>query len=104
MRTQAADKPFEEDLEDGSGDQAVEETNDCIIGVPERADANLHEQNEEDRYQRAEKRSEPNWNDFFAERVAVMQFVREKKFKKRFWEQGAALTQIEDRLPHRQKR
>lgn len=34
MGTQTADQPLDEDLEDGGGDQAVEEANDAVVEVP----------------------------------------------------------------------
>lgn len=43
--SKAADEPFEEDLEDGSGDQGVEKADDCIVDVPEAADSDLADQN-----------------------------------------------------------
>lgn len=38
---QTTNKPLEEDLEDGSGDEGVEEANDGVVGVPEGTDADL---------------------------------------------------------------
>ena len=51
MWSQASDEPFEEDLEDGGCDEAVEKTDDTVVHIPEGADADLHDQNEEDGYQ-----------------------------------------------------
>lgn len=48
VRTQATDEPLEEDLEDGGGDEGVEDADDGIVGVPERADPDLHAEDHED--------------------------------------------------------
>lgn len=48
MRSEAANEPFDEDLEDGGGDEGVEQADDGVVGVPEGADADLHCEDDED--------------------------------------------------------
>jgi hypothetical protein len=66
VRTETTDQPFEENLEDGSGDERVEESDDCIVGIPERANADLADENDDDGDESAEKCSEPDGDDLFA--------------------------------------
>ena len=42
VRAEAADKAFDHDLEDGGGDEGVEQAEDGVVDVPEGADADLH--------------------------------------------------------------
>lgn len=49
MRSQATNEPFQEDLKDGSSDEAVEQAENSIVDIPEGANADLHEKEEEDR-------------------------------------------------------
>lgn len=48
MRAQAPDEPLDEDLEDGGGDEGVEQADDGVVDVPEGAHADLHDQEDED--------------------------------------------------------
>ena len=41
--SQTTDEPFQEDLENSSGNQTVQKTDNCIVGIPERAYADLHQ-------------------------------------------------------------
>ena len=46
VRSQTTNEPLDEDLEDGSGDERVQQTDSGVVDVPERAGTDLH--NEED--------------------------------------------------------
>ena len=72
MWSKATDEPFNEDLEDSSSNERVEKTNDGIVDVPKRADANLHAQNNEDWDQGAEHCGSPDRDDLVAERVGEL--------------------------------
>jgi len=89
VRTKAANKPFEEDLEDCSCDQGVEQTDDGIVDVPEGTcgvrisvvafegaceltDAKLHAEYYEDWDYGGEECSKPNGNDLVANRVCKL--------------------------------
>jgi hypothetical protein len=48
VRSEATDEPFDEDLEDGRPDHAVEKADDGVVCVPEGSDADLHAQDYED--------------------------------------------------------
>lgn len=48
MWAQAPDEPLDEDLEHGGGDEGVEQADDGVVDVPEGADADLHDQEDED--------------------------------------------------------
>jgi hypothetical protein len=86
MRTQATNEPFQEDLENGSGDYGVEQTNNlipsqlvfywarfgttyCIIQVPETTYSNLNDKEDRKRYQYRQKSSGPNGDDFLSKRI-----------------------------------
>ena len=69
VRTQTSNQPLQEDLEDGSRDERVEQANDRVVDVPETSNADLHDQEEEDRNQCCKERCSPYWHDLFAERV-----------------------------------
>lgn len=72
VRAQATDKPLDEDLEDGGGDEAVQKTQDAVVDVPKRADANLHAQDDEDGNDGGQEGGEPDGNDFLAHRVGEL--------------------------------
>jgi len=42
--TETTDKPLDEDLEDGCGDERVQEADGCVVDVPEAAGADLDNQ------------------------------------------------------------
>lgn len=46
--TQATNEPLEEDLEDGGGDERIKDTDNGIVGIPERTNADLHAEDHED--------------------------------------------------------
>lgn len=46
VRTQTANEPFEKDLKHSGRDQAVQQSDDGIVDVPEGAYADLHEQDD----------------------------------------------------------
>ena len=65
-------QPFEKDLEDGSGDEGVEEPDGSIIDVPEGADPDLHDQEDGDGDERGEECGGPDGNDLVAHRVGEL--------------------------------
>lgn len=69
MRAQAPDEPLDEDLEHGGGDEGVEQADDGVVDVPEGADADLHDQEDEDGDEGGEQRGRPDGDDFLAEGV-----------------------------------
>jgi hypothetical protein len=52
MRTQATDQAFEHDLENSGCDEGIQQAEDGIVDVSERANSDLHHQDEEDRNER----------------------------------------------------
>jgi hypothetical protein len=69
---QTTDEPLEEDLEDGGGDERVEQTNGGVVDVPEGADANLHDEEDDNGDDAGEERGEPDGDDFVAEGEAEL--------------------------------
>lgn len=69
---QAADEPLDEDLEDGSRDEGVEQTEDGVVEVPEGADTDLHQGEEQDRDATGQHSSQPDGDDFLAERIGEL--------------------------------
>lgn len=72
VRAKAANEPFAEDLEDGGGDERVQETEDAVVDVPEGADADLHHQDDRNGYDGGEERGQPDGDNLFAEGVAKL--------------------------------
>lgn len=56
-------------MEDCSCNEAVEKTNDGIVDVPEGADANLHDKNEDDGNEDGEESSQPDGDNLFTQWV-----------------------------------
>lgn len=54
MWSKTSNEPLQEYLEDSSSDEAVEQPDNSIVYIPERSDPDLHDENEEDRYQSCE--------------------------------------------------
>lgn len=67
--TEAANQALEEDLENGGGDEGVQETDDGVVDVPEAANANLHDQDNGNRDHRSQESGKPNRHDFVAKRI-----------------------------------
>ena len=72
MRPQTADQPFDKYLEDGGSDQGVEETDDGVVDIPERANADLHDEEDKDRHEGGEQRSGPDGDDLLAKGVGEL--------------------------------
>lgn len=72
VRAQATDEPLDEDLEHGGGDQGVEKADDAVVDVPEGADPDLHEQDEEDRDQGGHDGGGDNGDDLLAQGVCEL--------------------------------
>jgi hypothetical protein len=70
VRSQAADEPLDKDLEDGGADERVKETDNSVVDVPERSNADLHHKNDEDGDDAGEKGGEPDGDDLIAKRVS----------------------------------
>ena len=66
VRAEAADEAFDHDLEDGGGDEGVEQAEDGVVDVPEGADADLHEEDDDDGDEGGEQGCGPDWDDFSA--------------------------------------
>ena len=56
-------------MEDGGGDEGVEEPDDGVVDVPEGADADLHTQDDKDRDQGSHQRGGVDGDDILAERI-----------------------------------
>lgn len=69
MRSETTNKPFEENLEDGGADERVEKSNDCVVHIPERSNADLDNEEGGDGNERGEERGFPDRNNFIAERL-----------------------------------
>ena len=72
MRAQAADQPLDEDLENGGGDQRVQQAQDAVVDVPEGANADLHAQDDEDGDHGGQEGGQPDRDDFLAHRVGEL--------------------------------
>lgn len=72
MWTKTTDQPFEEDLEDGGGDEGIQEADDGVVDVPEGADPDLHDEEDGDGDKRGEECGGPDGNDFVAHRVGEL--------------------------------
>lgn len=64
--------PLDEDLEDSCTDESVQQAKNSVVDIPEGADAELHQQENEDGNQRSEQGSGPNWDDLVAGRIGVL--------------------------------
>jgi hypothetical protein len=72
MRAQATDKPFQEDLEDSGGYEGIQDPDNGVVDISETADADLADQNDDDRYQDAQHSRCPNGNDLVAQWVGEL--------------------------------
>ncbi len=70
--SKSSDQPLQEDLEDGCSDETVKKTNDRIVDIPETANSDLHDQEEEDRDQCGEKSCCPNRYYLLTQRVCEL--------------------------------
>ena len=66
MRAKAANEPFNEDLEDGGGNKRVEKADGGVIYVPEAADADLADEEDDNRDEDGEEGGSHYGNDFVA--------------------------------------
>ena len=48
VRAEAAYEALQHDLEDGGGDEGVEQAKNGVVDVPEGADADLHQEDDDD--------------------------------------------------------
>jgi hypothetical protein len=69
MGSKSANQPFQEYLEDGRGDEAVEQPDDGVVRVPEGANSDLADEDDDDGDEGAEHGRGPDGDDVFAERV-----------------------------------
>ena len=72
VRGQAADEPFEEDLDERGGDEGVQEADGGVAGVPEGADAGLHGQDGGDGEEGGEEHGGVEGDDGVAQRVGEL--------------------------------
>lgn len=72
MGTETSDKPFYEDLEYGSGDQGVEKADCGVVYVPETADADLADEEDDDGHEDGEHGCGPDGDDFVTEGVGEL--------------------------------
>lgn len=72
VRAETSDEPFDEDLEDGRGDEGVQETDGCIVHVPEAADADLADEEDGDGDQGCHEGGSINGNDLVAQWVCEL--------------------------------
>jgi len=66
VRAKAANEPFDEDLEDGGGNEGVEEADGGVIYVPEAADADLTDEEDDDGDEDGEEGGCYDGDDFVA--------------------------------------
>jgi hypothetical protein len=69
MRPQPTNQPFQKHLEHRRRYQRVQQPDDGVIHVPERADPDLHDEEDGDGDQGGEEGGRPDRDDFLAERV-----------------------------------
>lgn len=72
VRAQASDEPLDENLKDGGCDQGVQEADDGVVDVPERANADLHDEEHKDGDEGGEQRSGPDGDDLLSKRVGEL--------------------------------
>lgn len=72
MRTETADEPLKEDLEDCSGDEGVEEADDGVVHIPEGANSDLTDQDDCNRDKGAEESCRPDGDDFISHGVCEL--------------------------------
>lgn len=72
VRTKTANEPLDEDLEDGSHDQRVEQTNGGVVDIPERADPDLADKEDSEGDEEGHERSRPDGNNLVAKRVGEL--------------------------------
>jgi hypothetical protein len=69
VRAKTSNEPFDEDLEDGCRDKSVEQTNDCIVDVPEAANPYLADEEDSNGNKGGEERGSPDGYDFIPQRI-----------------------------------
>lgn len=72
MRSESTDEPLDKDLEDSGGDEGVEKADNSVVDIPERADADLHHQEDKDGNKSSQQGSGPDGNDLSSERISVL--------------------------------
>lgn len=63
VRAETANKPLDEDLEDGSGDERVQQTDGSVVDVPEAAGADLNDQEDNERNEERHQSGGVDGND-----------------------------------------
>lgn len=72
VRAQTTNKPLDEDLKDSGSDQGVEQTDGCVVDVPEAASADLNDQEDSKGNEESHQSSSPNRNDLVTHRVSEL--------------------------------
>jgi hypothetical protein len=72
VRTKASNEPFDEDLENGCGDQSIEKSNGSVVDVPEAASPDLNDQKDGKGDEEGHKSGSPNGDDLVAHRVGEL--------------------------------
>jgi hypothetical protein len=72
VRTKASNEPFDEDLENGCGDQSIQKSNGSVVNVPEAASTDLNDQKDGKGDEERHKSGSPNWDDLVAHRVGEL--------------------------------
>ena len=71
-RAQTTNKPLDEDLKDSGSDQGVEQTDGCVVDVPEAASADLNDQEDSKGNEESHQSSSPNRNDLVTHRISEL--------------------------------
>jgi hypothetical protein len=72
MRAKASNEPFDEDLENGCGDQSIEKSNGSVVDVPEAASTDLNNQKDGKGDEEGHESSSPNRDNLVAHRVGEL--------------------------------
>ena len=72
VRAETTNEPLDKDLEDGGADEGVEQTNGGVVDVPEGADADLHDEEDDNGDEDGEHGGGPDGDDFLAEGVGEL--------------------------------
>ena len=72
VRAQSSDKPFQEDLEDGGANQGVQQPKDGVVQIPEAANANLTDEEDQDRDEGGHNGGSPDWHYLMAHRIGKL--------------------------------
>ena len=69
VRAETTNEPLDEDLEDGSSDKRVQQTNGGVVHIPEAAGADLHNEEDKEGDEEGHESGGPDGNNLGAERV-----------------------------------